>query len=78
MLEIDKSFVDHVGIDRDESSMAKVVVQMGQTLKLQVVAEGVECQEQVESLRALGCDQAQGFHLGRPMSAQGALDLVTG
>ena len=58
--------------------MAKVIVNIGQTLQLQVVAEGVERQEQVESLRALGCDSAQGFHLGRPMSAQDAVELAAG
>ena len=78
ILKIDKSFVDHVGIDRDESSMAKVIVHIGRTLQLQVVAEGVERQEQVESLHALGCDSAQGFHLGRPMSAQDAVELAAG
>ena len=77
MLKIDKSFVDHLGLDRDESSMAKVIVQIGQTLQLEVVAEGVERQEQVESLHALGCDSVQGFHLGRPMSARDAVELAT-
>ena len=76
MIKIDKSFVDRVGIDRDESSMAKVIVQIGQTLQLEVVAEGVERQEQVESLQSLGCDSVQGFHLGRPMSASDALELA--
>lgn len=76
MLKIDKSFVDHLGIGRDESSMAKVIVQIGQTLQLEVVAEGVERQEQVESLQAIGCDSIQGFHLGRPLSAIDAVDLA--
>jgi len=77
MIKIDKSFVDRLGVDRDESSMAKVIVQIGQTLQLEVVAEGVERQEQVESLQSLGCDSVQGFHLGRPMSAPDALELAT-
>jgi diguanylate cyclase (GGDEF)-like protein/PAS domain S-box-containing protein len=77
MIKIDKSFVDHLGLGRDESSMAKVIVQIGETLQLEVVAEGVERQEQVESLQALGCDSIQGFHLGRPLSAIDAVDLAT-
>jgi EAL domain-containing protein (putative c-di-GMP-specific phosphodiesterase class I) len=77
MIKIDKSFVDHLGIGRDESSMAKVIVQIGETLQLEVVAEGVERQEQVESLQALGCDSVQGFHLGRPLSGIDAVDLAT-
>jgi diguanylate cyclase (GGDEF)-like protein/PAS domain S-box-containing protein len=76
MLKIDKSFVDHLGIGRDESSMARVIVQIGQTLRLEVVAEGVERQVQVESLQALGCDSVQGFHVGRPMSTIDAVDLA--
>jgi diguanylate cyclase (GGDEF)-like protein/PAS domain S-box-containing protein len=76
MIKIDKSFVDHLGLDRDESSMAKVIVQIGQTLQLEVVAEGVERAAQVTSLQALGCDSAQGFHLGRPMSDLHAVELA--
>ena len=69
MIKIDKSFVDHLGLDRDESSMAKVIVAIGQTLGLEVVAEGVEgVRSRSTSLRALDCDKVQGFHLGRPMS----------
>jgi diguanylate cyclase (GGDEF)-like protein/PAS domain S-box-containing protein len=77
MIKIDKSFIDRLGLDRDESSMAKVIISIGQTLQLEVVAEGVERHEQVDSLRALGCDRVQGFHLGRPMSAADAIELAT-
>ena len=52
--------MDHLGIDRDESSMAKVIVQIGQTLQLEVVAEGVERQEQVESLQRTRLRQRSG------------------
>ena len=78
MIKIDKSFVDHLGLDRDESSMAKVIVAIGQTLGLEVVAEGVEGSAQVDSLRALDCDKVQGFHLGRPMSDRNAVELASG
>jgi EAL domain-containing protein (putative c-di-GMP-specific phosphodiesterase class I) len=76
MIKIDKSFVDHLGTPRDDSSMAKAIVAIGHTLQLEVVAEGVERAEQVRSLQTLGCDSVQGFHLGRPMSAQVALALA--
>jgi diguanylate cyclase (GGDEF)-like protein/PAS domain S-box-containing protein len=75
ILKIDKSFVDHVGRGQDDASMASVVLQIGRTLRLQVVAEGVEEQHQLEALRALGCDLAQGFLLGRPMGAAEAAAL---
>jgi EAL domain-containing protein (putative c-di-GMP-specific phosphodiesterase class I) len=75
ILKIDKSFVDHVGRGQDDSSMASVVLQIGRTLRLQVVAEGVEERHQLQALRALGCDLAQGFLLGRPMGAAEAAAL---
>jgi diguanylate cyclase (GGDEF)-like protein/PAS domain S-box-containing protein len=77
MIKIDKSFVDRLGLGRDESSMAKVIISIGQTLRLDVVAEGVERQNQVDSLQALGCDRVQGFHLGRPMSAADAVERAS-
>jgi EAL domain-containing protein (putative c-di-GMP-specific phosphodiesterase class I) len=75
ILKIDKSFVDHVGRGQDDASMASVVLQIGRSLRLQVVAEGVEERHQLEALRALGCDLAQGFLLGRPMGAAEAAAL---
>ena len=76
VLKIDKSFVDGLGIGQDESSMAKVVLQIARTLRLKVVAEGVENREQEQTLRALGCDFAQGFLLGRPMTESDAGELA--
>jgi EAL domain-containing protein (putative c-di-GMP-specific phosphodiesterase class I) len=75
ILKIDKSFVDHLATDGDDSSVAKLIVQIGRTLHLHVVAEGVELAEQVDSLLSLGCDSAQGFYLGRPLSADAARAL---
>ena len=76
VLKMDKSFVDRVGIGQDDSSMAKVVLQIARTLRLPVVAEGVETLEQEHALRELGCDFAQGFLLGKPMSAAAAVALA--
>lgn len=78
ILKIDKGFVDPLTDRPAETSMAKVIVQMGQALGLEVVAEGVERAEQLDALRALQCDAAQGFYLGRPMSPRRAAGLVTG
>ncbi len=69
VLKIDKSFVDQLGLGADGSSMAKVIVQIARTLGLQVVAEGVERQEQREALCQLDCDLVQGFLLARPLTA---------
>ena len=54
------------------------IIALGRTLQLQVVAEGVETQAQREYLSELGCDQLQGYHLGRPMDAEEFLRRVAG
>jgi diguanylate cyclase (GGDEF)-like protein len=65
-LKIDKSFVDGLGIEPDDTAIVAAVIAMAHALKLSVVAEGVETAEQLQGLRTLGCDQAQGFFLARP------------
>ena len=69
VLKIDRSFI--AGLDRDEHDAAIVaaIVQMARTLGLTVVAEGVERPEQLERLRELGCDRAQGRLIAEPMPA---------
>jgi diguanylate cyclase (GGDEF)-like protein len=76
VLKIDRSFVGHVPDDADDSAIVTAIVAMAQSLRLGVVAEGVETAEQVECLRGRGCDTIQGFYLGRPMPAKEALSLV--
>lgn len=65
-LKIDKSFVDGLGVDSDDTAIVAAVIAMAHALKLFVVAEGVETVEQLQRLRTLGCDQAQGYHFARP------------
>ncbi|PKN31545.1 MAG: hypothetical protein CVU63_23380, partial [Deltaproteobacteria bacterium HGW-Deltaproteobacteria-20] len=55
----------------------KAIIGLGQILDLRIVAEGVETQEQLESLQELGCDLAQGYHLGKPMSKKQSEALMT-
>jgi diguanylate cyclase len=49
------------------ASIADMIVRLGHNLKLQVIAEGVENAAQLEALRALGCDEAQGYHICHPI-----------
>ena len=84
IVKVDKSFVDMLGQGEDDSrSMAAALIQLARTLGYQTIAEGVETAAQLESLRLLGCDHAQGYHLGRPLEAKaarwmlGAHDLQT-
>ena len=69
VLKIDRSFVAGLGRDEEDSAIVAAIVQMAQTLGLIVIAEGVERPEQLERLRDLGCDRAQGRLIAEPMPA---------
>ncbi len=69
-LKIDQSFVRELTRGPEDQALIAAMVNMARTLKLRTVAEGVETREQLEALRALGCDEVQGYHLGRPMAAE--------
>lgn len=66
-IKIDQSFVRDIGLDNDDEAIVEAIVGLGHSLGKRVIAEGVETDSQLEFLRKLGCDQAQGFHLGRPV-----------
>jgi len=65
-LKIDRSFVDGMSRDPNDAAIVASVVALAHTLGLDVVAEGVETPAQLEILRDLGCDAAQGYYLSRP------------
>ena len=66
-LKIDRSFVNQMSDQKNGKSIAAMVVDLGKNLGLQVIAEGVEDEEQADRLRALGCHEAQGYYYARPM-----------
>jgi diguanylate cyclase (GGDEF)-like protein len=68
IIKIDRSFVEHVAGD-DRSPLARIVLEIGDALGLQTVAEGIETIEQLACLRELGCRFGQGFLFARPMEA---------
>jgi EAL domain-containing protein (putative c-di-GMP-specific phosphodiesterase class I) len=76
IVKIDKSFVDILGQGDDSRSMAAALIQLARTLGYATIAEGVETAAQLESLRLMGCDLAQGYHLGRPLEAKAARWLL--
>jgi EAL domain-containing protein (putative c-di-GMP-specific phosphodiesterase class I) len=70
-LKVDKSFVDDVGGagTTEDDALVRTILKLGESLKLQAVAEGIERPEQWHALRALGCRFGQGFYFARPMPA---------
>ena len=66
-LKIDQSFVRQITTAPDETTIVTAVIGMGRSLKLRVVAEGVETQEELAFLQAQQCDEAQGYFFGRPV-----------
>lgn len=67
-LKIDRTFVDGLPEDEKDRAIVETILTLGRTLKLGIVAEGIETEEQLQLLRDLDCDEAQGFHLARPCS----------
>lgn len=70
ILKIDRTFVDAIASDEHASTLARTVVSLGELMSLDIVAEGIENEEQAERLRALGCNAGQGYFFGMPMSAR--------
>ena len=69
ILKIAKSFVDGLGAETADATLAKAIVDLGASFKLRVIAEGIESAAQVVRLRELGCELGQGFHFARPVPA---------
>ncbi|MEJ2199988.1 MAG: EAL domain-containing protein, partial [Desulfuromonadaceae bacterium] len=77
-LKIDRSFVKDIGEDSDDTSIVSAVISLAHNLNLEVVAEGVETQLQMDFLRSQHCDRFQGFIKSRPLPANEISALLAG
>jgi len=66
-LKIDRSFIRNLAFDMDDRAITSTILSMGRGLRLEVLAEGVETQEQYDILRGFGCELVQGYHFSRPL-----------
>ena len=75
-LKVDRSFVRDLITDAADAGVVGAVIQMGKSLQMRVVAEGVETEEQLLCLREMGCTEAQGYHFSRPINAAAVSDWM--
>ncbi len=76
LLKIDKSFIDVMNDSESSQQYVAMIVAIGHVMKLDVISEGVESQDQIETLRDIGCDYIQGFVWGRPLPYEQALEIA--
>lgn len=75
-LKIDKSFIDEMNLSEPSRQYVSAIISIGHIMNLEVISEGVETEEQLNTLREIGCDCIQGFFWGRPMPCDGADKLL--
>lgn len=75
-LKIDQSFVADIGKNPEGEAITKAIIAMGQILNLEITAEGIETVEQLDFLRDLRCEEAQGYLISKPLSAEQFAEFV--
>jgi diguanylate cyclase (GGDEF)-like protein len=75
-IKMDRSFMRDIGRGADSLAVVKAVIGLGHSLGMSVTAEGVETEQQLEAIRAQGCDEAQGFYFSTPVRPEAAASLL--
>lgn len=75
-LKIDRAFVIDITKSRDAKAIVRAITSLAQSLRLQVVAEGIETEDQLEAMKTLDCEEFQGFLFSRPVSAESMRQLL--
>lgn len=76
-LKIDRSFVQQMAENNENAEIVRTIITLAKNLHMDVTAEGIETVEQLEMLRALGCEHGQGYLFAKPMEAHAAFQLIT-
>jgi EAL domain-containing protein (putative c-di-GMP-specific phosphodiesterase class I) len=76
VIKIDRSFVDGLGQDNDDTAIVAAVIEIARSMDLQVIAEGVEVSAQLERLRELGCHAGQGYLFSGPIEGDAVAALL--
>jgi EAL domain-containing protein (putative c-di-GMP-specific phosphodiesterase class I) len=75
-LKIDRSFIAAMGADRTGKSIVQAIVALAHSLDMGVIAEGVETESQLQFLKQVGCDYAQGYFFAKPLVASDIAGFV--
>jgi diguanylate cyclase (GGDEF)-like protein/PAS domain S-box-containing protein len=76
--KVDRSFIRDVAVNPDDAAITAAIISMAKSLRLKVIAEGVETEAQMSFLRAHKCDEIQGYYFSRPLSPEQAADKLRG
>jgi EAL domain-containing protein (putative c-di-GMP-specific phosphodiesterase class I) len=74
-LKIDKSFIHDIASNPQKTDIVEAIIRMGQSMKMKIIAEGIEKEEELRCVKKLGCDAAQGHYFSKPLSVE-AYDQV--
>lgn len=67
-LKIDRAFISNLDQNKTDQAIVRSIIDLGHSMNLKVIAEGVETSEQMVLLAAMGCDQAQGYYICKPVN----------